>query len=1510
MYPLEYFALANVQRIKYPDRTWWSSRQRFATVDPGDPVKQLALEKGGQSTSEYLEIDLGRVREVNYLNFQIMKAPIDIHIEYDPVSSDDGTHQWVRVAATEDMPFDDAIHFDPDARNAWFHAQFYFNDSEGNQVSTRFLRLRFKRRPHAWPTKTSPPFRWPVSIKALRTARLISSLKDTVGTLINTGAGDEEIQLDLNDNGESYEIRQRFQMPDDYLRGDIAPSMMGFSFETTAPNPIALGDINSTTSIVTLDDMEWKWRLMDATDPTSAVQLLTGVTSGGQNGERTWVNVFFDPAEPLQPDPDKVYELRLRSLKADAASTVFAVTYNTTSPMPGGFQTDQIHSDGTTETLSSTCLAMRIWGDVAETGTDVLGNIYRYGTRRDNAHYVYDNTKVGWMCEPQPSPEAVESLYFDVRIPDPTNDARKIPSVIDAFQVVPRTQGVRMHVYYTDHALAHGKPHDRDDWDNLIWTPVNVTYTLRGGNQIIELPQSIRTTYIKLEFSRLQPLPFRLPTNPKLPVKEYHRYPTWVEEQFANTEFKRTINDWFVKNSTPRMRRVLKDLSDPVQEFQYEEREFLASLSTGDLSKQFANSQFVDVKDRALVDPVTGSKLFIDDGRLYTGTLTANVDRDSVLGSLVADRFDPKLANTVIEGTVNRSAPVAPKVSTQNNRVEHSFAFLASTPMWFNRRCRHHYKVERAEFNKQAYFVGVNSVQFFRKDYTTRRDDSLIMDNLHDDHNLAENTFQFDSASAIWRALPPYQTQNQEGLTLYVSYSINPTYTDEPVTFYAPASGDPTDTPAITLSGAGGAAYNVTVTSQPGGEGVIYQPGIDYDISYGTDPNTGDTTNIISVSTLSSRAVATTFERQVDAEQVVGRAVIFADETYFPSTADNYEASIVPGIAVPTSLNTLDAVDAAMVIGVADVRQSGYADSALVTGSMDQPSVANSFEQYIAVGGINHTDSFTVTGVAVVTTADGYGKVDAATVTGVFDLTSAAAANNDTDYIDPYFIGPSSSAGAGVAIRQGGVGSNLVDTQTLYGTVPDANVLSVWIPWKNLQPTGPNDLSGWTTVTSGGHTLDDSFDHAAAHGYKIIFRVSCGADAPSWLYNTGVVGSPAVTELKTIANDGGGPISIPLFWDSKLLTNYQTLLDKLAAKFDPTNPSGVTAGGTRRSDYTLFMAVAMPTEQGTEMTIGYGSAPTYTGAATLFSQGSSSVAGSITAADTSIKLQGTVTGYVAPMLLKIDSELMYCSAFNAGTKVATVVRGFSGSTAAGHNTGAAATYLDQTAGGAWPTVQNTTGVYNSVTGIYENQTLNKSVWEASGRTLATNQSNTKTAWLNAIDAHTSHFTSITNIPSCVAVGSIFVDGYANAQAIATARASKTIWFMTTNLQPGKIANSTQIAAEVAAGNSGAALNDPTKYDKSGTLQATYYEAWSTAPAATIRAAIAAGGIIGFQTAGQSVFNTFNTPYAGDGKAFRVALEDGLSAYDPVFIEINTTLATSNNPAAGGTDTTYHYLFGV
>ena len=143
-------------------------------------------------------------------------------------------------------------------------------------------------------------------------------------------------------------------------------------------------------------------------------------------------------------------------------------------------------------------------------------------------------------------------------------------------------------------------------------------------------------------------------------------------------------------------------------------------------------------------------------------------------------------------------------------------------------------------------------------------------------------------------------------------------------------------------------------------------------------------------------------------------------------------------------------------------------------------------------------------------------------------------------------------------------------------------LMSIMVPWKTYE-SGAGAFS--STVETN---IQNSLEDAKAKGYRVILRITAGADAPSWLYT-----SPYnVPKLDLIATDiPVKEIFIPKPWDATLLARYRSMLAHLNTWLAGSLPSGGI-----RSDYVHFVPVAMPTELGSEMSMGYGTVgDTFTG---------------------------------------------------------------------------------------------------------------------------------------------------------------------------------------------------------------------------------------------------------------------------------------------------------------------------
>lgn len=217
-----------------------------------------------------------------------------------------------------------------------------------------------------------------------------------------------------------------------------------------------------------------------------------------------------------------------------------------------------------------------------------------------------------------------------------------------------------------------------------------------------------------------------------------------------------------------------------------------------------------------------------------------------------------------------------------------------------------------------------------------------------------------------------------------------------------------------------------------------------------------------------------------------------------------------------------------------------------------------------------------------------------ASVVSPFGFDSVHTGAGDTLEVAPLALETASAMWSGCGVR-GGSGSSA----SIHNSYPFQRMEGVLVKWRAIQPTRYDQF----VIPAG---LDASFDDAkadtlAGQPYKLLLRISCGTDSPvgpsgaSWMIGgaSAANNSKPVEVVNAVSTDvnSGSPSSenIPVPWSANYRFHYANLIDWLEGVYlHPTDPSGVTSGGTRRSDYVFFVPVAFATEQGTEMPITYG----------------------------------------------------------------------------------------------------------------------------------------------------------------------------------------------------------------------------------------------------------------------------------------------------------------------------------
>lgn len=146
---------------------------------------------------------------------------------------------------------------------------------------------------------------------------------------------------------------------------------------------------------------------------------------------------------------------------------------------------------------------------------------------------------------------------------------------------------------------------------------------------------------------------------------------------------------------------------------------------------------------------------------------------------------------------------------------------------------------------------------------------------------------------------------------------------------------------------------------------------------------------------------------------------------------------------------------------------------------------------------------------------------------------------------------------------------------------PGLKLCSLLAPWRALQASPGAPLAGHD-LSELGFSVGDAHDH----DYQLIVRVTCGVDAPVWLEHA----SKPVRYVETLSNDpnpafAGHVIRWPVPWDPDLGYWHRDLLRRLAewaAGPCPRDPSHT------RAQHIHSWPLSRPTEDGTEMTLGYG----------------------------------------------------------------------------------------------------------------------------------------------------------------------------------------------------------------------------------------------------------------------------------------------------------------------------------
>lgn len=152
-------------QIQYQELHHWSSLERRPPA------------------ADFLEIDLGEVRVVNLIEMDIRMKPIDIDINYDVRDNNPG-REWEHVKRWSGHKYVTRIEYDNRSNGEWTHIRTMFKNQRGNNVFTRFLRIKFERREVNKVTRSGlfdssgNPLPYSIDVKKLKVGRYANVFGD------------------------------------------------------------------------------------------------------------------------------------------------------------------------------------------------------------------------------------------------------------------------------------------------------------------------------------------------------------------------------------------------------------------------------------------------------------------------------------------------------------------------------------------------------------------------------------------------------------------------------------------------------------------------------------------------------------------------------------------------------------------------------------------------------------------------------------------------------------------------------------------------------------------------------------------------------------------------------------------------------------------------------------------------------------------------------------------------------------------------------------------------------------------------------------------------------------------------------------------------------------------------------------------------------------------------------------------------------------------------------------
>ena len=539
-----------------------------------------------------------------------------------------------------------------------------------------------------------------------------------VTSVSNVATTLDQNALDQNNNPITYTtqnyIAQEFKLPSNFARNGKNPKITGLQLNLDTSTSFEL-----KYSLQTYNSLYGWRRIFEGSYKDLSA------TAG-----KKWLPINFEPFE-INAD----YLNQKFRIVVTKVSGINKIYYSDKSP----FTKDSCnfyYNATTTPVLITGALRFRLMGDVADNGTDILGNQYRSLVYSQAASNVVDlNTNTWWVSKANPSKYGVENLYFDFGKKD----------VVDAIFLDPVTPNVNFNVYYYDGSETPGT--SIDSWDSLLWKRIPKQFTaIKRQNYLFPTP--IYARYIKIEFTSLQAQSY-LTGDFQKPVK-YKKHPQWVLDYFLSiyAYLNNETYDPFIQNQVDVSFDVLQLAfnyykGDIIQTSTNPQDLKVVNESTDNLDQTIRNLLIKNADGVESLDVTTYAKVkksfdpFMDHPAMRSNF-------DSVLSNIILN--NAQSANYPVEDKMITQAGTA-TVSTQDRN--HLISEKTVPHMYFFVDSRHGYREAIAKLPEgKAYFVGIKEIAFQRRDHKVLSNDNMYVTISGNNYNLQTNDFSFDGT--VW----------------------------------------------------------------------------------------------------------------------------------------------------------------------------------------------------------------------------------------------------------------------------------------------------------------------------------------------------------------------------------------------------------------------------------------------------------------------------------------------------------------------------------------------------------------------------------------------------------------------------------------------------------------------------------------------------------------------------------------------------------------------------------------